>query len=151
VWAVVQNQTSKWHANVMMEAWSIWSMGLLEFWRREDMPLHADHHEFLPWDSKKSVAHPRAFTPDMNSNRFPANSQYSSPCRVHTLKAWTNTRKRAQQISNAGPGYVSMWQPLRQCWAHIPGFQCHLVLAKTDILWYSLQHPLLFILSFSIL
>ena len=34
----------------MMErhgAFEVRVMGLLEFWRREDMPLNADHHEFL--------------------------------------------------------------------------------------------------------
>jgi len=40
----------------------VWVVGLLESWRREDMPLNADHHEFLPWESKRSAAHIRAFT-----------------------------------------------------------------------------------------
>ena len=36
--------------------------GSWEHWRVEDMHLNADHHEFLPWESKRSAAHIRAFT-----------------------------------------------------------------------------------------
>jgi hypothetical protein len=37
----------------------------------EYMHLNADHHEFLPWDGKKSVAHISGLLLfDMNSNRI---------------------------------------------------------------------------------
>jgi hypothetical protein len=36
-------------------------------WEIENTHLNADHHELLPWDSKKSTAH---LSEDMNSNRI---------------------------------------------------------------------------------